>query len=73
MLWELDNNMQYRQLPSMTDAQFQGLNFPDIVQLAFLDDKHRYIAGCSSMGLLAIWHARYAINQTETFLMKMRS
>lgn len=57
-LWQTSIDMQYMPLPSMTNAQFQGLDFPDIVQLTFLGNEDQYIAGCSSMGLLAIWHKR---------------
>lgn len=57
-MWQINQNMQYTSQASMAAAKYCGLDFPDIVQLAFLGDKDQYIAGCSSMGSLAIWHAR---------------
>ena len=68
MLWRITIDMQYTQLAAMTDAQYQGVEFPDIVQLAFLGDTCQYIAGCSSMGSLAIWHSRCGSAEAMTTL-----
>lgn len=57
-VWKIDDQLVCQIQVKMALARYQSLGFPDIVQLAYVDTRCQFIAGCSSTGLLAIWDIR---------------
>lgn len=65
-LWELDEQLVCQGQINMSLAMYQRLLFPDIAQLAFVDPGSRFIAGCSSTGLVAIWSSGSAATELSS-------